>query len=115
MTTQSLIYPISNTKLFSLRLPRVSFAGIWIFCFICIALLLGFYIFQIDKTAANGFLIENYERNFKTLSLQNENLAVSSVQFGSLKNLEYLVKNLNFEKAGKIHYIRILESAVVKK
>ena len=88
---------------------------IWISCFMCVALLSGFYIFQIDKTAANGFLIENYEKNVAALSLQNENLEVNSVQFGSLENLELLVKNLNFEKTGKIDYIRILESTVVKK
>lgn len=87
----------------------------WILSFICIAALLGFYVFQINQMAETGYLIENCEERINKLSLENKNLAINFARVNSLENIEQMVNSLNFEKQGQISYIRIIESAVAAK
>lgn len=115
MNSYSLTYPISHTRLSLLRIPRLNFAAVWILCLLCAVALLGLYIFQINKMAESSYLIENYEKNLGELTQENKSLEINFAQLNSSENIESLVKNLNFEKVEKIHYIRILGGAVVVK
>ncbi len=61
------------------------------------------------------YLIQNYQRKIKELSQENKTLEINFFQANSLSTIESLVKNLNFEKVERIHYIQVLESQVVAK
>ena len=113
MITQSLIYPIPQTKLFSSRILRVSRRAIWIFGFIGLVSLLGLYVFQINQMAKSDYLVESHEQRIKGLSHGNKTLEINFAQANALGNIENLVNNLNFEKAGEVDYIRVIGSTVV--
>jgi len=87
----------------------------WGFAFVLILALLVVYIFQINKVVSEGYLLQEYQRKTEKLVQENEKLETNLAGMGSLGNIENLVKELNLEKIGKIHYIQILESSVVTK
>jgi len=106
--------PIWITQGLTLKL-KFSLKAFWIITLILIGTLLIFYIFQINEMTKGIYLLKIYERKIADLSKENKTLEITSSQLNSLENLEGLVKNLNFEKIDKIHYIRVLESQVVTK
>lgn len=62
-----------------------------------------------------SFSISNCEKKIVAVSNENKNLETNFSKYIGLENIETLVKNLNFEKPEKIHYLRILESTVAAK
>jgi len=95
------------------KFPKISLKFFWILSLFSIISLLIFYIFQVNAMIGKIYLIQNYQREIKELSQENKALQVNFSQVNSLPAIESLVKNLNFEKAEKIHYIQALESHVV--
>lgn len=85
-----------------------------ILSFFSILTLLAFYIFQINSVVSEGYQIKNYEKKLNELSRENETLEINSIQINSLRNIEEKIKELGFEKVGPVHYIRVLESQIVK-
>lgn len=108
----NLPFPISSPlilkKKFSLRI-------FWFLSFLLIFGLLIFYVFQINSIIEKTYLSQSYEKKLKELEEKNRNLEIEFVKTNSLENLEILVKNLNFEKAEKIRYIKVLPEQVVTK
>jgi len=94
---------------------KFSLKAFWILSFISIISLLIFYIFQVNSMIRETYLIQNYQRKIKELSQENKTLEINFFQANSLSTIESLVKNLNFEKVERIHYIQVLESQVVAK
>ena len=95
-----------------------------IFCLIgmlSMILLSVFYIFQANIEASDKYLVQKYENELSQLAKENENLTINSVQTSSLDNIAVLLEeptksqDLHFEKAGKIHYIQILDTQFVAK
>ena len=112
MSFYALIYPISQNRLFIKRFPRVRLATALVLSFTLIALFLGCYVFQINQMAKSDYLVENYEKTMSALSQGNKNLEINFALVNGLGNIENLVSNLNFEKAGEVDYIRVIESTV---
>lgn len=87
----------------------------WILNVSLLSALLIFYLFQIHETTKQNYLLANYEKKIISLSKENKNLEINFSKYVGLENIEALVKNLNFEKPEKIHYLRILPETVVTK
>lgn len=62
----------------------------------------------------NLYLIKNCEKKIKNLSHEDEILKIKFSQVNSLKSLESLVQNLNYERVSQVYYIQVLEGMVVK-
>jgi len=86
-----------------------------IFPLIFLSILLAIFFFQFNTFVSETYKIKNYEREIAKISKENENLEMGFVEKNHLKGLEQIAENLNFEKAGKVHYIRVLEGTVVTK
>jgi hypothetical protein len=83
--------------------------------FVCLFALSGFYVFQLTEIARDRNIIQNHKLNIIELTQTNKNSEINFAQINSLESVETLVQNLNFEKIGKISYIRILEPAMAIK
>ena len=84
----------------------------------CIILMISsgiFYIIQINGITNESNLILSCQLDIKELSQQNKNLEIGLFQGDSLENIELLAKELNYEKVGRIGYIKILESTAIAK
>lgn len=87
----------------------------WIFSILFIITLLFFYIYQVNVEISERYLIQNYNKKLREVSKENQDLEIKEAQTNSLDKIVELLKPLNFEKANKIHYIRILDGQVVAK
>lgn len=78
------------------------------------ALLTSFFLQQ-NKLVQERNLFEDYTK--KTIELVNKNgdLEMNFLEKNHLEKIETIAKELNFEKAGKIRYIRVLGGTVVAK
>lgn len=90
----------------------------WLLTILSIAVLLVFYIFQVNAEASERYLIQEYEKRIEGISRESQNLGISSAQVNSLNNITALLEHpqsgeANFEKTDKIHYIRVLDTQVV--
>ena len=92
---------------FNLKLFAVSFILI-------IISLISLYFFQFNYLTFANSQIKNSQETIKKLSIENENLEVQLAKNNSLSSIEDLIKNLDFVKVEKIHYIQILENQIVK-
>lgn len=81
--------------------------------FLSISALLFFYIFQVNAEVSERYLIQKYNGELSQILKENQNFEISLVQSNSLDNIITLMEELNFEKANKIHYIRVLGNQVV--
>jgi len=87
----------------------------WILAILSVISLLVFYIFQVNSEISARYLIREYEKKLSEILKENKNLEISSSQVDSLENIAALLENLNFEKSGKIKYIRVLNNQVVSR
>lgn len=115
MNRHTLTNSILRQGTFSPGLPRVHWKALWIFTFFIVVSLLFFYIFQVNEMTKASLLIPVYEKQIAELSQENKTLKIYFSKANSLKNISSLAKELNFEPIGRIHYIKILEGAVVTK
>lgn len=83
--------------------------------FVSVVSLSIFFVFQINQVTQASYLVLEHERQIQGLSQSKENLETNFVQNSSLQDIETLAQELNFEKQGKIHYIKVLEGAVAAK
>ena len=83
-------------------------------CISTSALLIS-YVFQINEITKISYLTKIYEKQMDEISQENKNLEINHSQLSTLENIETLVQNSNFEKVGKVKYIKILESTVAAK
>jgi len=74
-----------------------------------------FYIFQVCRITQESYLILSYQEQINELSAKNENLEINLSQNNSLKIIDELIEEMDYEKIGQIHYIKILESSVAAK
>lgn len=108
-------YVLSNL----ISLPRIhlmTFCKLVLsFCIILMISLAIFYIIQINGITNESNLILSCQQDIKELSQQNKNLEIGLFQGDLLENIELLAKELNYEKVGRISYIKILESTAIAK
>lgn len=104
----SIVRPLILKRRFNLRI-------FWILFLILTGILLVFYIFQINSVIQKAYLLQGYEKKLNEISRENKKLEINFAKVNSLENIESLVKNLNYEKVGKIRYIQVLEGQIVTK
>lgn len=73
------------------------------------------YVFQINSLINQRQVIKKSERMLEEMMAENKNLVIVSAQKNSLDKLAVLLDELNFEKAEKVHYIKVLNNKVVAK
>jgi len=83
--------------------------------FILTLAILIFYILQVNKIAADRYLIKEEEGKISRLLEENKILEINSNQATSLKNIDEIAKEFGFEKVNRIKYIRILETSMAAK
>ena len=88
-------------------ISRISYMPILILCSVCLVGLFGLYVFQLNEVAQDRNLARSYKLRIIELAQANKNSEINFAQINSLESIETLVQNLDFEKIGKIHYIRI--------
>ena len=86
-----------------------------LFSLISIISLLVFTVIQINQITQESGLILTCQKNIEELSQKNQDLEIKLFQSNSFESIELLAQNLNYEKVGKIHYIKILESTAIAK
>lgn len=78
-------------------------------------LIFGSYVFQVNSLTMLAYEAKNEETELKTLSFETASLEANHRETFAVQQLGILAQDLNFEKTGVIHYVRILESAVAQK
>lgn len=78
-----------------------------------IAVLLAYYIFQVNSLTRERYLLENYEQKIAQFSRTNEILEVNFSKTNSLTNADKYLASQTFEKTTRVKYIQILEDQVV--
>lgn len=86
-----------------------------IFATFSISILLFLFFFQGNIWVQQRNLLGDYTRKVNELSGANENLEMGFIEKNHLGNIAKIAKELNFEKAEKIHYIKVLEGTVVSR
>ena len=70
-------------------------------------------IYQFNVYTAEVYFINQAQRKITQLSQDNKVLEISLAEANSLGKLDHYAQN--FEKAGKIEYLRVLEGTVLAK
>lgn len=113
-TTLTLGLPFVLTNRLALKW-KIIWSTFWVLSILSIIVLVVFYIFQVNANTSERYSIQEYARRLNEISEENKELEINSLQLNSLENVSLLLKDLNFVKSDKIHYIRVLESQVVSK
>jgi len=100
-----ILFPFFRIKL-SLKL-------FWLFVLTAIVALLASSIYLVNVYTSEIYAVSQYEKKAKQLSEENKLLEINMTKAGSLQNADNYVQN--FERAGKIEYIRVLESTALAK
>lgn len=80
-----------------------------------LALLLVYYIFQVNSFAKEKYVFDDYKQKLAEFSREKEDLAVNFSKNNSLANADKYLLTQNFEKAKRIKYIQILEDQIVRR
>ena len=83
--------------------------------FVLFGILFILSVLQINSVIESTYLIKNYEKEFTLLSGETKNLEIKFAQISTLENIEFLIKDLSYEKIENIRYIQLLGSQVVTK
>ena len=106
MTTASISLP--NI----LQLSKITWRFLGFFGAFLFALLLDFYIFQVNEVTRVNFLIANSQKQISSFEQENKELKRTLSQMSSPASLEATFRDLSYEKTQKIHYIRLLGDTV---
>lgn len=87
----------------------------WLVTLSAIIIVFAFYLFQVIAVQEQRFILKASREKISELSQVNKSLEIRFFQTYSLKNIEEMAQSSSFEKATKIHYIRVLDRAVVTK
>ena len=75
--------------------------------------LLVTFIYQLNAYTEEIYLISSSEKRISQISQENKILEINLTETNSLRNLNKYVQN--FERAGKIEYLRVLEGTALAK
>lgn len=88
---------------------KINFRALLILGYILIISLLSFYIFQVNSSIKEVYLIQDYEKKLDSLSEKEKKLEGAFLQSNYLENFDDLAQNLNFEKTNKVRYIQVAD------
>jgi len=93
----------------------VNWKLIRILSIVFIVLFFAFYLYQVNAEISERYSIQQYQKSISEFSKENKVLEINSAKLGSLDNIVDSLEGLGFEKAGKVHYIQVLDTHVVAK
>lgn len=91
--------------------PLVS-RSILIICCFAAGFLLCWHFFQVISYNQKEILIKGCQQKIGELSENNKSLEIRFLADGFSKKVDALAQEMHFERTDRIHYIRILDSAV---
>lgn len=74
--------------------------------FVCVIVLCGAYIVQVNHAVAKGYQMRDYETQISTLTLQNQKLEVDVRQAQSLDHVARAVKMMGMVRAEQPDYVK---------
>lgn len=92
---------------------KINFKWVGVLGAIALLSLLVFYVYQINAETSEKFSIQDSQKRILEISKENKNLEINSAQANSLDSIAQAIEGLEFEEAGEIHYIQVLEAQVV--
>lgn len=111
---QNVLVSSLPVSVMSLRI-KINLKVLWFFLFLTVLSLFAVIVFQINTYAKEFYLVQDYEKQISQLTQENKVLKINFSQANSLLHIDSLAQNQIFEKAGKVDYIRILESTALAK
>lgn len=85
----------------------------YLLSFVLMAMLLTYYIIQVNSLVRERYLLGDYQKRIAQFSRENESLEVNFSKTNSLANADKYLSSQAFEKAGRIRYIQLLAREVV--
>ncbi|MBM3257636.1 MAG: hypothetical protein FJZ05_00170 [Candidatus Nealsonbacteria bacterium] len=92
---------------------KVGLKFVWFFLLTVIVSLLISSIYLLNVYTSEVYAASQYEKKVNQLSEENKLLEINMTRAGSLDKVDNYVQN--FERAGRIEYIRVLESTALAK
>jgi len=101
-----------KTYKFDKLCSRISLKAFWTLSIFLIIALIGVWVFQLQFLADKSGLLSDLQQRSLELSerTSEQGLYLSSQD---MVKLDKVAQNLGFEKIGKVHYIRAVESTVL--
>lgn len=116
MTNNSLILSLPAFFVRQLNLKKfLRLKHFLIIAVVSVCILAPVFIFQSNIHVGERYQVKNYQKRITQLAQENKILEVNSAKAGSLLDAENRIRELGFEKVGKIHYLQISENELVKK
>ena len=91
--------------------PFVSRSILIVCCFIA-GFLLCWHFFQVISYNQSEILVKDCQQKIEELAESNKSLEIRFLANGFSKKVDSLAQEMNFERTDRIHYIRVLDSAV---
>ena len=88
------------------------------FLLISFALIIGLvviFIFQVNAEVSGRYTIQKYNGQLSEIAGESQSLEMGFIESNTLNKTAVLTDELNFVKTDKVHYIKVLNSQVVKK
>jgi hypothetical protein len=70
---------------------------------------LAFYVFQLNNTIKDSYLINSYQKKLEKLQEEEKLLKIDSFKDPRLKNIEEIALKLGFETAKEVKYIQLTQ------
>jgi hypothetical protein len=102
MTTIALIFEnVSNPS--KINWKKLYFSGLFMF-----AVVLIFYVWQINDMAKGSFVLNKYESEINVLAQENRSLKVFFEEGSYMDKTVAKINDLNFQKVASVKYVQIL-------
>jgi len=106
--------PVILTSRFSLKW-RLLLRFFWISGLALMFFLFVLYLFQINVEESERYSVQKYESMASGISKENKEIEINALGVNSLNNVLSSISDLNFEKAEKVQYIKVINNQVVAK
>ena len=100
-----------NNRTKAASYPLVS-RYILIICFFMAGFLLCWHFFQIISYSRKEITVKDCRQKIAELSESNKSMEIRLLASGLSQKVDALAQEMRFEKADKIHYIRVLDNTV---
>lgn len=101
---------MTKHKKSNFRKKLFSLAGIGL-----ISVLFCSFFSQFNNLVLANYEIKESEKQIKQLLMTNELLEMNFVEANRITQIKNTAENLNFEKAEKVHYIKVISGVVATK
>ena len=115
MTTTTLRSPaLRHRKTASLQSVKIHWKAMYLVAMASCALMLVFYIFEINQLTQGSYLIKNYNKEIKSLLTQNRDLQASFAEASVWGGIQNKAQSLDFQKTMDVTYVKVLQSSLAK-